>query len=108
MGTVQKSWTGVIEIKMADKENRMLNLGKELKNRKQPKTEADSTSEKETKTTKTKQGKRSDPSYIQTGIYIQKDLQNKVKKLLLDEPDLDFSDLVNNLLEEWTDKRLSE
>lgn len=93
---------------MADKENKMLSLGKHLKDRKIPKTEADSTNEKATKTTKTKQGKRSDPNYVQTGIYIQKDLQNKVKKLLLDEPDLDFSDLVNHLLEEWADKRLSD
>lgn len=89
------------------KGNNFSNLANELKARKQPKTGTDNVTE-ETKSTKTKQGKRSDPNYVQTGIYVQKDLQNKVKKLLLDEPDLDFSDLVNNLLEEWADKRLSD
>lgn len=90
------------------KSNNFSNLASELKARKQPRTKEDSTTEETKSNSKSKKGKRSDPNYIQTGIYIQKDLQNKVKKLLLDEPDLDFSDLVNNLLEEWADKRLSE
>lgn len=46
-------------------------------------------------------GKRSDPNYEQVGAYIPKELNKQVKRLLIDEDDLDFSDLVAQLLEDW-------
>ena len=45
-------------------------------------------------------GKRSNPDYTQVGAYIPKDLDKAVKRKLLDE-DIDFSDLVANLLIKW-------
>jgi hypothetical protein len=49
-------------------------------------------------------GKRSDPNYEQVGAYIPKDLNKQVKRLLLDE-EIDFSDLVAQLLSEWVKQR---
>ena len=46
-------------------------------------------------------GKRSNPDYEQIGAYIPKSLHLAVKKRLLEEQGLDFSDLVKELLEEW-------
>lgn len=46
-------------------------------------------------------GKRSNPDYIQVGAYIPKALDKAVKRKLLDE-DIDFSDLVTKLLENWS------
>lgn len=46
-------------------------------------------------------GKRSNPNYEQVGAYIPKEIHKEVKKLLLDEDDLDFSDLVGTLLKQW-------
>ena len=45
-------------------------------------------------------GKRSNPDYTQVGAYIPKNLDKEVKRKLLDE-DIDFSDLVANLLIKW-------
>lgn len=45
-------------------------------------------------------GKRSNPNYEQVGAYIPKALNLEVKRLLLDR-ELDFSDLVTQLLEQW-------
>ena len=45
-------------------------------------------------------GKRSNPDYTQAGAYIPKSLDKEVKRKLLDE-DIDFSDLVANLLIKW-------
>lgn len=45
-------------------------------------------------------GKRSDPNYTQVGAYIPKDLDKQVKRKLLDE-DIDFSELVADLLLKW-------
>lgn len=49
-------------------------------------------------------GKRSDPDYEQVGAYIPKELNKQVKRLLIDE-DMDFSDLVAALLEEWVNRK---
>jgi hypothetical protein len=46
-------------------------------------------------------GKRSDPDYLQVGAYILKSTDKDVKRLLIDEDDIDFSDLVQSLLEKW-------
>jgi len=45
-------------------------------------------------------GKRSDPNYLQVGAYIPKALDKDVKRLLIDQ-DIDFSDLVTKLLQDW-------
>jgi hypothetical protein len=45
-------------------------------------------------------GKRSNPDYIQVGAYIPKEVDRGVKRKLLDE-DLDFSELVTKLLQDW-------
>lgn len=45
-------------------------------------------------------GKRSNPDYEQVGAYIPKALNLEVKRLLL-ERDIDFSDLVAQLLKQW-------
>ncbi len=45
-------------------------------------------------------GKRSNPDYIQVGAYIPKTVDKDVKRKLLDE-DMDFSDLVTKLLQDW-------
>jgi hypothetical protein len=46
-------------------------------------------------------GKRSDPNYLQVGAYIRKSTDKAVKRLLIDEDNMDFSDLVQFLLEKW-------
>ncbi|UBF30078.1 hypothetical protein K9N68_38485 (plasmid) [Kovacikia minuta CCNUW1] len=50
-------------------------------------------------------GKRSDPNYLQVGAYIPKSLDKDVKRLLIDQ-DLDFSELVTKLLQEWVGEQL--
>lgn len=51
-------------------------------------------------------GKRSNPDYEQVGVYIQRELHLEVKKRLITEPEHDFSDLVNELLEGWLSARI--
>lgn len=51
-----------------------------------------------------KMGKRRDPRYQQISTYTRKDLYLQVKRELLDE-DRDFSDLLDELLHEWCEKR---
>ena len=46
-------------------------------------------------------GKRTDPTYKQVGAYIKKDTYLQIQKLLLDKPDKDFSDLVQELLSDY-------
>lgn len=46
-------------------------------------------------------GKRSNPDYEQVGVYIPKKINLAVKRQLLERSDLDFSDLVTKLLEQW-------
>ncbi|NJR57242.1 MAG: hypothetical protein HC768_23600 [Acaryochloris sp. CRU_2_0] len=53
---------------------------------------------------KRQQGKRSDPDYIQVGAYIKRSTDKSVKRLLIDEDDLDFSDLVEKLLKKWIEE----
>ena len=48
-----------------------------------------------------KTGKRSDPNYELVGALIPKQLHREVKKLLLDEEELDYSTLVEQLLNKW-------
>lgn len=45
--------------------------------------------------------KRSDSDYLQVGAYILKSTDKAVKHLLIDEGDMDFSDLVQSLLKKW-------
>ena len=52
-------------------------------------------------------GKRTDPSYKQVGAYVKKDTYLQIQKLLLDKPDKDFSDLVQELLSTYLDNQLS-
>ena len=53
-------------------------------------------------------GKRTDPTYKQVGAYIKKDTYLQIQKLLLDQPDKDFSDLVQELLSDYLDNQLSD
>ena len=53
-------------------------------------------------------GKRTDPTYKQVGAYIKKDTYLQIQKLLLDKPDKDFSDLVQELLSTYLDNQLTD
>ena len=53
-------------------------------------------------------GKRTDPTYKQVGAYIKKDTYLQIQKLLLDKPDKDFSDLVQELLSTYLANQLSD
>lgn len=53
-------------------------------------------------------GKRTDPSYKQVGAYVKKDTYLQIQKLLLDQPDKDFSDLVQELLSGYLDNQLTD
>lgn len=55
-----------------------------------------------------KKGKRSDPNFIQVGVYVPKQLHLTVKKLLLDDPAQDMSDLVTHLLQGWVENQQSK
>ena len=47
-------------------------------------------------------GKKSDPEYCQTSIYIRTSTRKAVKQILLDsESERDVSDLIEDLLEKW-------
>jgi hypothetical protein len=49
-------------------------------------------------------GKRSDPAYRQISTYVRSDLYRSVKReLLMDERD--FSDLLDEILTEWVNRR---
>lgn len=51
-------------------------------------------------------GKRSDPSWKQFSVLLQKDTQRQAANILRDKDDgLDLSDLVQNLLEAWIKKQ---
>lgn len=52
-------------------------------------------------------GKRSDPNYTQIGAYIPKNLDRAVKRILVDEENLDLSELVAQLLDEWVKRKSS-
>lgn len=48
-----------------------------------------------------RRGKSSNPEYTQVLSYIRKNTYKEVKRVLLDEPEQDFSELIENLLSEW-------
>ncbi len=51
-------------------------------------------------------GKKSDPAYQQVTAYVRRDLYRDVRIALLQDPDrLDFSELVDRLLEQWRQER---
>lgn len=62
----------------------------------------------ETPKKKKSSGKRTDPDFKQVGAYVKKDTYLQIQKLLLDKPDKDFSDLVQELLSGYLDKQLSD
>ena len=53
-------------------------------------------------------GKRSDPDYLQVGAYILKTTDKAVKRLLIDEEEMDFSDLVQHLLDVWVKGQMNK
>jgi hypothetical protein len=53
-------------------------------------------------------GKRTDPTYKQVGAYIKKDTYLQIQRLLLEQPDKDFSDLVQELLSDYLDNQLTD
>jgi hypothetical protein len=52
-----------------------------------------------------KVGKSSNPDFEQVTAYVEKTVHRSVKKALLDMQDMDFSDLVNDLLKKWVKSR---
>lgn len=50
-------------------------------------------------------GRRSDPNYIGVFAYIPKILNDDVKTRLIKNKDLDFSSLVETLLQQWLSKQ---
>ena len=53
-------------------------------------------------------GKRTDPDFKQVGAYIRKDTYLQIQKLLLEQPDKDFSDLVEELLTDYLINQLTD
>ncbi len=53
-------------------------------------------------------GKRTDPDFKQVGAYIRKDTYLKIQSLLLERPDQDFSDLVEELLTDYLNNQVSD
>src|SRR5947209_1826768 len=52
-----------------------------------------------------KVGKSSNPEFVQVTAYVEDAVHIAVKKALLDVKDMDFSDLVNDLLKKWVKSR---
>jgi hypothetical protein len=52
-----------------------------------------------------KGGKSSNPEFVQVTAYVEESVHLAVKKALLDVKNLDFSDLVNDLLTKWVKSR---
>ena len=52
-----------------------------------------------------KGGKSSNPDFVQTTAYVEEAVLIAVKKALLDDKDMDFSSLVNDLLKKWVKSR---
>lgn len=55
-----------------------------------------------------KSGKRNDPDFKQVGAYIRKDTYLKIQRLLLEQPNKDFSDLVEKLLTNYLNNQLND
>ena len=53
-------------------------------------------------------GKRTDPDFKQVGAYIRKDTYLKIQRLLLEQPEQDFSDLVEELLIQHLNNQLTD
>ncbi len=53
-------------------------------------------------------GKRTDPDFKQVGAYIRKDTYLQIQRLLLEQPDKDFSDLVEELLTNYLNNQLTD
>jgi hypothetical protein len=53
-------------------------------------------------------GKRSNADYTQVGAYIPKTLKKQVDRLLVDEDETDFSDLVTQLLQVWVSSKANK
>lgn len=53
-------------------------------------------------------GKRTDPDFKQVGAYIRKDTYLKIQRLLLEQPNKDFSDLVEELLTDYLSNQLTD
>jgi hypothetical protein len=53
-------------------------------------------------------GKRTDPDFKQVGAYIRKNTYLKIQRLLLEQPNKDFSDLVEELLTNYINNQLTD
>ena len=53
-------------------------------------------------------GKRTDPDFKQVGAYIRKETYLQIQRLLLEQPDKDFSDLVEELLTDYLNNQLTD
>ena len=53
-------------------------------------------------------GKRNDPDFKQVGAYIRKDTYLKIQRLLLEQPNKNFSDLVEELLTNYLNNQLTD
>ncbi|MEA5512303.1 hypothetical protein VB715_21250 [Crocosphaera sp. UHCC 0190] len=87
--------------------NRFENLSKALKGESLPEQVENISSDTQVESSflKKRGGKRSDPNFVQVGVYVPKELHLKVKKLLLDQPDKDMSDLVSELMADWVEQQ---
>ena len=87
--------------------NRFENLSKALKGDNLPEQveQINSVEQLQSTSPKKRGGKRSDPNFVQVGVYVPKGLHIKVKKLLLDQPDKNMSDLVSELLSNWVEQQ---
>lgn len=76
-----------------------------LKEVKQPEVVEDSKPEPKKRN---KSGKRTDPDFKQVGAYIRKETYLKIQRLLLEQPNKDFSDLVEELLTDYLSNQLTD
>jgi len=60
----------------------------------------ETSSDESTDAGRKRNGKRSNPDYVQVGAHIPKDLHRMVKRRLFDE-ERDFGDLMTELLQAW-------
>ena len=98
----------VLKDSKASKKNKVKSAPPEVNN--EPSTEKKDINSVTTSTPKKRKstGKRTDPTYKQVGAYIKKDTYLQIQKLLLDQPDKDFSDLVQELLSGYLDNQLTD
>lgn len=65
----------------------------------------DETVPQKTNSRRRQAGKRSDPNYRQTTIYINLELDKKMKAAFLEDDIADFSEWVEKRIEEWLEER---